>query len=208
MKKLKRHLNRRLRAGPLVWAAAIGMAGLFFALPDLKLPKNFDEAFQGLKGRAAQELQKHLPDTLQPQAPGLQGIATVIDGDTIDIHKQRIRLHAIDAPESAQRCWKGGVEWRCGQAAALALQNRTERRTVRCEETGRDRYGRIVGRCFQGDLNLNAWLVEEGHAVAAPQYGRDYVAHEARAKAARRGIWAGEFILPADWRKGVREPQG
>lgn len=208
MKKLKRYLNRRFRAGPLIWMAAIGVAGLFFALPDLKLPTNLNQAFDDLKGRAAQELQKQLPDALQPAGTGLQGIATVIDGDTIDIHKQRIRLHAIDAPESAQRCWKGGTEWRCGQTAAIALQNKINRRPVRCEETDRDRYGRIVARCFLGETNLNAWLVEEGYAVAAPQYGRDYLSHEARAKSARRGIWAGEFILPADWRKGVREPQG
>ncbi|RRH72465.1 thermonuclease family protein [Falsigemmobacter faecalis] len=208
MKKLKRFLNRRLRAGPLIWAAAFGAAGLFFALPDLKISADLDKAIAALQSRAAQELQKHLPEALQPASSGLQGIATVIDGDTIDIQKQRIRLHAIDAPESAQRCWKGASEWRCGQTATLALKNKIDRHPVRCEQINRDRYGRIVARCFLGETNLNAWLVEEGHAVAAPQYGKDYIAHEARAQAARRGIWAGEFIVPSDWRKGVRQPQG
>lgn len=34
----------------------------------------------------------------------ITGVATVIDGDTLEMHGQRIRLHAIDAAESSQTC--------------------------------------------------------------------------------------------------------
>ena len=47
--------------------------------------------------------------------------ARIIDGDTIDIAGERIRLHGIDAPESAQTCVADGVTWPCGQSAVTAM---------------------------------------------------------------------------------------
>jgi endonuclease YncB( thermonuclease family) len=37
-------------------------------------------------------------------AENIRGTASVIDGDTLAIHGQRIRLHGVDAPESSQLC--------------------------------------------------------------------------------------------------------
>ena len=40
----------------------------------------------------------------QVHADVLKGKISVIDGDTIEMHGKRIRLHGIDAPESGQTC--------------------------------------------------------------------------------------------------------
>lgn len=134
-----------------------------------------------------------------------RGIASVIDGDTLEIHGQRIRLHGIDAPESAQACRDDqGHTWRCGQEAALALADHIDRRPVACRQTDIDRYQRIVAVCQVGDEDLNAWMVRQGHAVAYRAYSQEYVDEEAAARQAKAGIWRGEFVMPARWRQGTR----
>lgn len=51
-----------------------------------------------------------------------------------------------------------------------------------------------------GGTEVNAWLVEQGFAVAYRRYSDAYAAHEARARTARRGLWAGTFEEPEAWR--------
>ncbi|MCY4499035.1 MAG: thermonuclease family protein [Rhodospirillaceae bacterium] len=136
--------------------------------------------------------------------PDLSGRARVIDGDTIEVGTVRVRLHGVDAPESKQSCLAGGERWPCGQRAARALAGQIGGRTVACSERDRDRYGRIVAVCRHGGRDVNAWLVGQGWAMAYRRYSRAYVSEEASARAARRGIWRGEFVPPSDWRRGER----
>ena len=130
------------------------------------------------------------------------GIASVIDGDTIEIHGQRIRLFGIDAPESRQLCVRPtGKRWRCGKQASFALADHIGRVTVRCEQRDIDRYHRVVAVCFRDAEALNRWMVANGWAVAYRRYSLDYVTDEDTARRNRTNIWSGEFDMPWDWRR-------
>ncbi|MCZ6517933.1 MAG: thermonuclease family protein [Gammaproteobacteria bacterium] len=96
----------------------------------------------------------------------MTGQASVIDGDTLEIHGTRIRLHGIDAPQSGQHCYIGGKRWRCGKVAANVLADLIERRPATCHERGRDRYGRVVAVWRVQGEDLGAWLVGNGRALA------------------------------------------
>ncbi len=143
-------------------------------------------------------------------APGhadISGTASVIDGDTLEIAGERIRLHGNDAPESGQECIAGGERWRCGMEAASALAFKIARGWVTCQGEDRDRYSRLIAVCYAGGVGgpeLNAWLVSEGWALAYRRFSTDYVAQEQAARGARRGLWRGAFVAPWDWRRGVR----
>jgi endonuclease YncB( thermonuclease family) len=139
----------------------------------------------------------------------IEGRATVVDGDTIAVEgtTPRIRLDAIDAPESSQGCFDhAGSRYLCGTRAAESLADIIGRNgRVSCTEKERDRYGRIVAVCFVGATDINREMVRRGWAIEFKRYsdGR-YAGAEAEAKAAKVGLWAGTFDEPAEWRKSKR----
>ena len=135
----------------------------------------------------------------------ITGQPRVIDGDTLEVAGQRIRLHGIDAPESRQLCRRDGERWQCGKDATGVLEAFLGGRPVSCEELGRDRYRRVVAKCAVDGVDIGEWMVSRGWAVAYYQYSYEYSRAEQRAKSARRGVWAGEFEKPWEWRKQQRK---
>jgi endonuclease YncB( thermonuclease family) len=134
--------------------------------------------------------------------PPLTGIARVADGDSLEIGGTRIRLEGIDAVELHQTCTDPrGQAWPCGERAMREVRNRVAGRRLRCESKGRDRFDRVLAVCFLDDgSDLNAWIVRQGWAVTYG-HGHPYQAEQDEAKAARRGIWAGSFTPPREWRQ-------
>jgi endonuclease YncB( thermonuclease family) len=133
-------------------------------------------------------------------------LASVIDGDTIDIYGARIRILDIDAPESRQTCWRISgdftEEWRCGQEAALAQSNWIAQQPVTCESDKLDKYKRDLARCNVAGDDVAQWLAINGWAVPYRDcYCEVTRAASEGAKLAKRGIWAGTFKMPWEWRK-------
>lgn len=130
----------------------------------------------------------------------LEGQARVIDGDTLDVAGQRVRLFGIDAPERAQPCDRNGQVWACGVWARAVLADRLQGTTVSCEVQDRDRYGRWVAICHVGGIDLGQALVTAGAARAYLRYSERYAGDEIAATAAGRGIWAGHMQTPEAYR--------
>lgn len=139
---------------------------------------------------------------LSPIGADIVGVPTIIDGDTIEIHGERVRLLGIDAPEHDQPCMlEGDVQWRCGQDAAFALAGRIARSHVRCRPYDRDLYNRFISICYLGGEDLNRWMVRHGWAVAYLQFSEKYAHDENYAEDSRLGIWASSFEQPWLWRR-------
>ena len=50
-------------------------------------------------------------------------------------------------------------------------------------------------------INLNEWLVLNGHAVAYRKYSKKYISNEINAKNEKKGVWQGKFEMPWDYRR-------
>lgn len=124
----------------------------------------------------------------------------MIDGDTLEVAGQVVRIYGMDAPELAQECELEGRAYACGRVAKEALAALTAG-PVACSGRKRGKYGRPIAICSSGGLELGAMMVASGWALAYRKYSTAYVGLEAEARAARRGLWAGEFTAPAIWRR-------
>jgi endonuclease YncB( thermonuclease family) len=142
----------------------------------------------------------------QPMTPAqaeiLKGTASVIDGDSIEIQGQTVRLLDMDAPEPAQLCQdSGGADYRCGERAAAALSDFLGQQQVTCDWANLDRQGRRLGRCTAAGEDLGLWMVEQGWALPDRDCKCEtYRAAAERAKTRKLGLWSGSFEMPWDWR--------
>ena len=138
------------------------------------------------------------------------GTAKVIDGDTIKINKEKIRLMGIDAPEKKQKCEKIWLsihflsfkkQYPCGEISTNKLKKKINNKHIVCKWTNKDRYNRLIAECFKDKMNINDWMIRNGLAVAYRKYSKKYVAQENFARREKLGLWSGTFEMPWDWRK-------
>ena len=149
-------------------------------------------------------------DVKSSEITSITGHAKVTDGDTIKINTFKIRLNGIDAPEKKQKCKRPYLEifififyedYSCGQKSTEALIKKINNQKITCKISNVDYFKRLIGECYKGKINLNAWLVSNGHAVAFRKYSKKYVSHETLAKQEKKGMWQGKFEMPWDYRK-------
>mgnify|MGYP001250891331 CR=1 FL=1 len=140
----------------------------------------------------------------------ISGIAKVIDGDTIKIEKNKIRLFGIDAPESKQLCKKIWLsisflsfnkDYPCGEISTNKLKIKINNRFIVCKSLNKDRYNRLIAECYKDKININRWMVQNGYAVAYKKYSKKFIAQENLAKREKLGLWVGTFEMPWEWRK-------
>ena len=138
------------------------------------------------------------------QAQSVTGPAEAVDGDSLVINGQMIRLYGIDAPEALQPCHRGGSTWQCGLEAKNQLAMLIALGPVTCHGRDVDAYKRMVAICDVDGIQINQSMVEAGWATAYGRFGNDYARAEADAKAYRLGIWDSEFVAPEAFRAAKR----
>ena len=156
----------------------------------------------------------------------IHGKLRIVDGDSIVINNQKIRLWGIDAPEMKQICKNEFKKnYNCGIESKKSLERAILEKLpkpknlnvkyepnneVWCITKGKDRYKRILGICAVehndllmpiNDFTLNAWMVRNGYAVAYNRYSKLFIEFEEEAKTNKNGVWRGEFERPEQWRR-------
>lgn len=139
-----------------------------------------------------------LPITAHAQV--IEGSATVIDGDTIDMTGTRIRLAYIDAPEAAQTCLKNSEIWACGADATESLTSIVGAQAISCSVIATDVYGRSVATCQTRVFDIGREMVRRGMAVASENAPHSYQEAAEIAQRIDAGLWSSTFQTPSEWR--------
>lgn len=134
-------------------------------------------------------------------AKTIVGKVKVIDGDSIKINSNKIRLHGIDAPEKKQTCVFKKKKWQCGKKSMNELKKLINNQIIKCKVNDIDIYNRYVAICSLNKININKIMVKKGWAIAYRYYSNDYIVEERYARENKLGIWKGEFEEPYLYRK-------
>ena len=134
-------------------------------------------------------------------AKTINGKPRIIDGDTIHIKSNKIRLHGIDAPETKQTCKINDEVWFCGKQSTKELKNLINKQEVKCITNDVDIYNRFVAICYVNEININQWMVKSGWAIAYRYYSTDYIVEEKYARDNKLGIWKSDFMKPYAYRQ-------
>lgn len=136
-----------------------------------------------------------------PVAAQISGPVHVVDGDTLRLGGITIRLHGIDAPETAQTCrTEHGVDWACGRWVTNAVRAAYQGKPAICAPITQDRYGRTVATCDVSGQDMGQHIVSQGWAFAYRRYSLAYDLDEKAAAVNDRGLHGFHVQNPAQFR--------
>ena len=136
--------------------------------------------------------------------PYVKGHARVMTASTLYMERINIKLYGVDAPDITQTCAnRHGQGYYCGREARNWLQDWLEYKEVTCHILGKIEKNWATGACFvdNNKYDVGAVVVNAGWAVAYTKNTDMYVEYENQARNNNRGLWAGTFYKPWDWRK-------
>lgn len=123
-----------------------------------------------------------------PAAADIAGYAIVQDDATLKLRHHRIRLAGIYLPPTGRDCRTNVRPARCGSRAALALAFKARGRIV-CDGEVRNADGTVTATCRTREVDLAAYLIEMGWAVALPDAPFEYKTLERIARDRGLGVW-------------------
>lgn len=87
-------------------------------------------------------------------------VTKIVDGDTIEVDKKRVRLSLVDTPEKREDGFEEATEHTrktcpVGTFALIDID----------DQQPHDRFGRAIAKVICGTTNLNASLLENNHAI-------------------------------------------
>ena len=112
----------------------------------------------------------------------VKGKARIIDGDTIEINKEKIRFGGINSPERNETGYR---------LAKDKLIEKIANNILTCvREKNKDKYRRTVAECFIDGESLSSFMVRKGYACDYIYYSKGKYAKEQKyAKANKLGVW-------------------
>jgi len=129
----------------------------------------------------------------------IAGKVKVIDARTLEFADGTRVMLTLVAPDLMQMGRIDGKFYPCGREAAGSLRKLIGAAPVMA--FGKE--GEKLWKVYMGDTNLEHAMVINGWALA---HHSSLHAAEVIARENKRGLWRGEFVDPAEWRKGKRLP--
>ena len=149
------------------------------------------------------KFKKYSPSNLQKSDQfDIEGRCWVVDADGISIGNHNIRLAGIDAPEHQQMGKFHTGEWLDqGAIGKKKLINFIGGKRVNAHVLGRDKYGRLVAKVYFDDIDVSQWIIEQGYAVAAYEFRKDYISFEKEARKNNKGMFCWDVSYdPRSWK--------